>query len=229
MTDTLLFIWDIDGTLLLTGGAGKISFNRVFGEHFNQDNLWGQMRPDGKTDGVIIAELFEAGFGRKPSPEELSLITTRYIELMLEQIPLSPRFRLLPGVTETLAWLKQQSTWHCGLATGNFVETARCKLHRAGLDHYFSFGGYGSDSTDRLELTRTALARGIHMTSETPKQVFLIGDTVYDVRCGQALNCTTIAVATGSTSKAELAAAGADYVLEDLTGFKALVESCLMD
>lgn len=221
-----VFLWDIDGTLLLTGGAGIKSFNRLFLELYNQTHIWQKLSPDGRTDDWIISELFAQRFNRRPDPAELARIAARYNELMAEEIPQSTNFRLMPKAPETLEWLTQKNVVH-GLATGNYEPTAWAKLSHAGLKHHFHFGGFGSDATERLDLTRIALQRAHEHLKEAPARVVLVGDTVHDVTCGRAIGALTVAVCTGSTTRDRLESAGADFVLDDLTHFDAIADSLL--
>jgi phosphoglycolate phosphatase len=213
-----LILFDIDGTLLLTGGAGKVAFNRVFEELYGETEIWQDVTPDGRTDDSLVHEVYQKRFGKIPNPDELSKIAARYNELMAEELPRSERFRLMPFARETLTKLAAQPHVHLGLATGNYEAAAWHKLKHAGLDHHFTFGGFGSDAFDRLKLTQIALERGIQRIGTTPESVYLIGDTIHDVTCGKAIGAKTIAVCTGSTKAEELKEAGADWVLTDLSG-----------
>lgn len=223
-----VFLWDIDGTLLLTGGAGISAFNRLFEEFYGEKFIWQKMSPDGKTDDVIIGELYSQRFHKNPSHEELRRIAKRYNELMAEEIIRSKKFRLMPYVLETLEVLNRKEEVSLGLATGNYEVSARNKLIRGGLDHFFSYGGFGSDSSDRFQLTQIALERAMAYLGNapeggTPFDLFVVGDTVSDIRCGKKIGATTIAVCTGSTSRPVLEKEGADRVLDDLSLFFSVV------
>lgn len=214
-----LILFDIDGTLLMTGGAGKRSFDQVFVQLYGISEAWQDMSPDGRTDPSLITELFENHFGRKPRPEECRQVEAHYVRAMEEYLWDAPRFRLLPGVTDLLALLHERVPGRLGIATGNFAATAELKLRRAGLEGYFSFGGYGSDAYDRLKLTRMAADRGRQAIGRwvDPDEIYLIGDTVHDVRCGKNLGFVTIGVASGNVKRHELEAARPDFVFDDLS------------
>lgn len=214
-----LIVFDIDGTLLMTGGAGKEAFNRVFQEHYGVEGAWRDVHPDGRTDPSLIVELFEKNLGRRPNSEEMVKISNSYANAMEACLPLSERFRLLPGVVELLDFLSDRGIALLGLATGNFESTARQKLRHGGLHHYFQFGGYGSDHGQRLELTRVAIERGRTLLGRKipNEEIILVGDTLHDIDCGKRLDLTTVAVATGSTPRATLAAARPDFVLDSFT------------
>jgi phosphoglycolate phosphatase len=213
-----LILFDIDGTLLLTGGAGKMAFDRVFAQLYGIENAWGEIHPDGRTDPSLITELFEKNLKRKPSPQEEKRVREAYAENMAQTLEEAPRFRLMPGIDRLLARLGLQEVNSLGLATGNFEETAYLKLKRAGLEKFFPFGGFGSDFRDRLQLTRAALQRGYQRAGAfiSPEDCYLVGDTIHDIRCGKLLGMNTVAVATGSTAKQELSRHRPDFLLDSL-------------
>jgi phosphoglycolate phosphatase-like HAD superfamily hydrolase len=219
-----LILFDIDGTLLLTGGAGRMAFEEVFLAQHGMSGAWRDIHPDGRTDPFLIEELFQRNLGRTPSDAENRALVAAYTEAMERALRTAPNFRLMPGVAELLPLLARHDL--LGLATGNFEATAYQKLTRAGLRNYFSFGGFGSDHADRLELTRLAMERGFAKLGRSlpPREILLVGDTVHDVACGQRLGMTTVAVATGSTPRAELAACEPDFLLEDLQPRKEVLE-----
>lgn len=219
MVKKRLFLWDIDGTLLLTGGAGKAAFERIFLEIYNEPFIWGNTQPDGKTDPLIIRELFTSRLGREPAADEMNTIVTLYNRAMEEEIPRSKKFRLLPHAHETLTKLSHIAGVLMGLATGNFETSAQAKLKRAGLSHFFGFGGFGSDSDDRLTLTRIALTRGLEKCGTKPDELYVVGDTIHDITCGLTIGAKTIAVATGQTTREKLEKAKADWVIDSLEEF----------
>lgn len=214
-----VFLWDIDGTLLLTGGAGQASFDRVFEELYGEKYIWDNIKPDGRTDESIIEELFLKRFKRNPIKKEKREIIKLYNKAMGEEVHKASRFRVMPKAKETLEKLSQDKNIVMGLATGNFEISAKHKLRKAGLLEYFSFGAYGSDSSDRLKITKLALKRAYEHLGCKPKEIYLVGDTIYDVRCGNKIGVKTIAVCTGATTREQLQKAGAAWVIEDLSKF----------
>jgi len=161
-----MLLFDIDGTLLLTGGAGKVAFDRAFKEVLSVDDAWGDTAPHGKTDPVIVSEIAHRTIGRAITEEEYDRLTELYSLYFGEAIGDSPLFRLMPGVPELLERLAEDKNYFLGIQTGNLEETARHKLERGNIAHYFSFGGYGSDSGDRPEILASAIKRGkkLHKT-----------------------------------------------------------------
>lgn len=212
-----MIMFDIDGTLLLAGGIGRIAFNRVFQEMFEIENIWGNYDPHGKTDSMIISELSEPALGRKLNHLETMEVGRRYIQYFDKMFDEVAKFRLLPGVLKLLDALSQLK-FHLGIATGNYKETAILKLKRGAIHHYFSFGGYGSDSHDRAVMTAKALERGLQLFNRPieKKDIFLVGDAEADIRCAQALGLRSIGVATGSLSIEQLKALKPDFLMPNL-------------
>jgi len=222
-----LILFDIDGTLLATGGAGMLAFERAFNELFNLSAVWGDLRPDGKTDPVIIDEITLRVMKRKLTDDERQTLTRRYHEYFRMEINRATAFRLMPGVENALARLAARGDVRLGVATGNFEEAAWLKLEKGGLRQYFSFGGFGSDSSDRFELTRLALARGREAVgAPVPAcDVSVIGDTPADILAGQRLGARTVAIATGRHSVSELAQHNPDRVLPDMRHLESVLEA----
>ena len=212
-----LILFDIDGTLLLTGGAGKVAFDRTFEELYGVLEVWQGINPDGKTDPLIIEELFLKQWGRRPKAHEEKAVEARYALHMEQALQQAPKFRLMAGISELLLALKDRQLGYLGLATGNYEATAWMKLKRAGLERFFNFGGFGSDTRDRLALTRLAMERGMTQLGSRihPEDVWVVGDTIHDIRCGKLLGATTVAVATGSTPWDILQKARPDFLLEN--------------
>ncbi len=214
-----MLLFDIDGTLLVTGGAGRIAFERAFEELFGIKNAWGDTVPDGKTDPIIIREIADRTIQRKLEEKEYTRLCERYLLYFAEEIIDSPRFHLLPGVPKLLELLAGMEHLILGIVTGNFEGAAWAKLEKGDLKHYFGFGGFGSDSWDRAEITRIALERGRGNRAKqvSKENVFVIGDTPHDVSAAKKLGLKSIAVKTGHTPENELLASRPDYILPDLS------------
>lgn len=215
MPKTVL-LFDIDGTLLLSGGCGKIALNRIFKELYGENDIWDNLKPDGKTDVAIIRECYQRRFKREPDAIEIHQLKQAYLRENAIELKRATRFRLMPHVPETLAKLATYDHIVMGLATGNFKASGLDKLARGGIDHYFRFGGFACDSEDRLTLTRKALERAREYLGGPPKDLYIIGDTVHDIRCGKAIGAKTVAVCTGSTTRETLEAERPDQILATL-------------
>ncbi len=217
-----LFLFDIDGTLLLSDGAGKRALNLAYSKIFNEEKKWITFNLHGLTDIRIVRQGFIEHFGRDPSDEEIQEVIKYYTEYLPQELEQAKEFCLMPGVKDVLETLSNRSDCALGLATGNFEKTGFLKLAHGKIDHYFHFGGFCDDHEDRFVLTKRGVEKGIDYIGEKPETVYVIGDTVYDVRCGKAAGAKVIAVATGPVGVEVLREEKAEYVLENLRGMGAL-------
>lgn len=214
-----LVLFDVDGTLILTGGAGIRAFQRTFRELFRVDAVIDGIRFHGRTDPEIIDDIFVAGLGRPATLVETEAVYSRYLTYLDEEVRDSPGYRIMPGLPDLLETLAGRAEVRLGLATGNLEGAARIKLSRADLNRFFSFGGFGSDAKDRTVLIRKAIERGRVLLEGSDQQVraVVIGDTDLDITCGRAAGATTVAVATGGDSWETLLQVSPDYLLKDLS------------
>jgi phosphoglycolate phosphatase len=169
------------------------------------------------TDPEVGRITFEQVIGRPPSPEEMASLIARRSHYLTEAVESSKGYRVLEGVPETLERLSEAG-YLLGLTTGGVEQAAHIKLARAGLNKYFSFGGYGSDSSDRTELTRKAIDRAGTILGEPvdPRRVLVVGDTPLDIDAAHGAGAPAVGVASGHFDEQQLRAAGADYVLGSL-------------
>lgn len=210
-------VFDIDGTLLTTGGAGAAAWGRAFEELYSVTANIEDFTEAGMPDHEVCRVTFLNVLGREPAEKEIAGLMARYLHHLPDTVAASMTYRVLPGVYEVLADLSSAG-YLLGLTTGNIEAAAHVKLGRGDLNRYFSFGGYGSDSPHRGELTRRAIERaaGILGSPVDPSTVLVVGDTPRDVEAARYAGAVSVAVATGHFSKDELFAAGADYVLGTL-------------
>ncbi|NNE08821.1 MAG: HAD hydrolase-like protein [Gemmatimonadetes bacterium] len=226
-----LLIFDIDATLLLSGGAGARALDRAFEEVTGTPDGMEGIRFHGMTDYAIIRQMGQLHRGEELSREQMDSIRSLYAKYLVPELEHGPGFRVLDGVVALLDRLTDNHHYHLGLATGNFAETGKMKLRRGELDHYFHYGGFGSDSEIRPELTKVAVEKGREHAGAPDlarDSVYVIGDTIYDIRSGNEAGARTIGVATGSTPAADLAKEGAYAVMNDLTSieeFLTIIES----
>lgn len=216
-----LVLFDIDGTLLRTAGAGRRAITRALAEVVGDITAFGKVRFDGKTDPQIVAELLVAAGDADPeNPERIALVCTRYTELLeLELEHPETRISVMPGVHPLLDRLEDEPDVVLGLLTGNLVRGATLKLGAAGLvPTRFRVGAYGSDSGRRPDLPAIAAARAEAIMGRVPSgdDVVIIGDTPADVACGAGIRARAVAVATGSYSVDELTGCGPHAVFADL-------------
>ena len=212
-----LVLFDIDGTLVSTGGAGAVAWKQAFEDLHGVPADIGKFTDAGMTDPDVGARTFEAVLDRKPTPHELTQLIQRRLEHLPEAIAQSEGYRVLPGVAERLRQLSHDGHL-LGLITGNGDGAAFVKLSRGDLMRWFSFGAYATAGVDRAGIVRRAVERGEAMLGcDVPNSdIFVIGDTPLDVQAAHAVDCTAIAVATGHHDAAALREAGADHVLETL-------------
>ena len=210
-------LFDIDGTLISSGGAGAMSWRLAFDDLYGIPVDIGRYTDAGMTEPEVARLTFERVLRRDPGKRELDRLMSRRMEFLPRTVAESQAFRVLPGARETLDRL-HDAGYVLGVTTGGVEAAAHIKLARAGLDHYFSFGGFGSDSSDRVELTRRAIQRASAVLGEPldPRQVLVVGDTPHDVDAAHGAGAVAVGVASGHFDAAALRAAGADYVLGSL-------------
>src|SRR3954470_19244979 len=212
-----ILLFDIDGTLVSTGGAGAVAWRRAFEELYGIPADIGKFTDAGMTDPDVGARTFEAVLDRKPTPLELAQIVQRRLEHLPEAVAESEGYKVLPGVPERLRQVSRAGHL-LGLITGNGDGAAFIKLARGDLMRWFTFGAYASAGVDRPAIVRRAVERGEAMLGEdVPNtEIFVVGDTPLDIQAAHAVGCTAIAAATGHYDVAALRDAGADHVLETL-------------
>lgn len=214
---TRAVLFDIDGTLISSGGASDRAWKRAFeelqGVEVDIPAVTGKGVPDPEVGRVV----FEKAIGREPTEEEAEALMRRRLDHLPEEVESSPGFVVKDGVVELLERLIEEGIM-LGLTTGNVEEAAHVKLSRPNLNRYFAFGGYGSDSPDRTELTRMALERGEFVSGHTldRDRTFACGDTPRDVDAGHGAGIRVVGVATGEYTAEELIEAGADAAIHSL-------------
>jgi len=216
-------LFDIDGTLLVTGGAGGAAWRCAFDELYGVEANVAEHTDAGMTDPEIAAILFREVIGREGSAAERARAIGCYLKHLPKTVAESDGYRLMPGIEELLDRLIDGGRL-LGLVTGNVEAAAHIKLSRGGLNRFFSFGGYGSDSADRTEVTEAALRRGELISGGTLAEgaCIAVGDTPRDVKAGHGAGIEVVGVATGSYSVDQLEQAGADWSLPDVSaGFPA--------
>lgn len=222
-----MLLFDIDGTLLLSGGVGKVAFEKAFQEIFDIPDSWGGTVPDGKTDPIIFEEILKRELKRAYTPDEYQALFERYTFHFSRHIGDSPRFRLMPGIPDLLEHLVINEELLIGIATGNISKVSEMKLNRAGLSRYFRFGGFGCDHAERIHVVEAAVRRGEKVSgrSFSVRDIYVIGDAEADVRAAKALGLNIISVATGGTPKETLAGLQPDFLFDDLTDKNRFLEA----
>jgi phosphoglycolate phosphatase len=210
-------LFDIDGTLISTGGASDRAWKRAFKELQGVDVDVPAVTGKGVPDPEVGRVVFEAALGREPTQEEADALMRRRLDHLGEEVENSPGFEVHDGVVELLEKLIDDGLL-LGLTTGNVEEAAHIKLQRANLNRFFAFGGYGSDSPDRTELTKKALERAELVSGDSLDlaRCFSCGDTPRDVEAGHGAGIRVVGVATGEFTVEQLKEAGADAAVSSL-------------
>jgi len=211
-----LLLWDIDGTIINTGAAGQHALVRVTIERFGGDGALDGVESAGRTDTSIAQQILEK-YGEPVTDGNVGAFLERYLDLLAEELPRRDG-RVLPGVRELVETLSRQDHTTLGLLTGNLRRGAQLKLDYYKLWQFFPFGAFSDDHHERNALGPCALSRAVTETAInfSTGQVDVIGDTGHDIACGKAFGARTIAVATGSWSRDNLAKHEPDFLFDDL-------------
>ena len=221
--NNILMLFDIDGTLVQGAKSHYQAYIEAVKKFYGMEDYVHSVNAAGKSDKLILHEILTLGGLSTDEIQKnfqncLNYMTDYYLKnVQYENI------RVLDGINELLEKLKQENVL-LGLVTGNLEPIAYAKLGRAGLDSYFSFGGFGSDNADRSLMVKKALKLAQVQFGFKGDKIFVIGDTPRDVEAAQAYNLKTIAVATGMYSTQELRDCGADYVIENFKNKDKILE-----
>lgn len=215
-----LILFDIDGTLLLSGGAGVRAMTRAFEVVFGVPDAFVNADVAGRTDTFLLSNALERA-GLPNTPDTHAQFRDTYVEILSQEIKGPPQGRcgLMPGIEPLLHALHEQHHLHVALLTGNFERAAYTKLGHFGIDSFFEWGVFGEESADRNELARVARRRATEraIPAGAVERAVIIGDTPHDIACARAIGARVIAVATGNYSVGQLQEAGADVTLPDLS------------
>ena len=215
-----LILFDIDGTLVLTGGAGMRAMNRACEDLVGHGDALEGVALAGRTDWIILHDVLTR-HNMALDAARLEELRRRYVQHLVEEIQLPGKGvkNMMPGIRELLETLRRRKDASLGLLTGNFLEGARIKLEYFDLWKYFAFGAFGGDSADRNDLVPVAIrrARESGIGPVVSSDVIVVGDTPHDVACARAAGATPIGVATGSYTIDQLRDSGAEIVFEDLS------------
>ncbi|MGC1480460.1 MAG: HAD family hydrolase [Chthoniobacterales bacterium] len=213
-----LFLFDIDGTLITSGGAGESALKAAVADRFGKTEDLSDITIAGATDSAISRRLLEK-HGIEQTPENISALLDAYLGHLGDRLPKHSGC-VLPGIVQLLDALRERPD-KCMLAllTGNLAKGAELKLTHYGVWDYFEFGAFADDSHDRNKLGSFAQTRARERSGEefSPDQIYVIGDTPRDVECGKAFGAKTVAIATGNYSGPELSAHEPDFLFEDLS------------
>lgn len=213
----MIVLFDVDGTLVSTGGAGREAYEAAFAERFGVGHNLLDFSFSGLTDPIIIRRGIEAA-GRDVEPTLVDDLIERYLSHLPERVDSATDYTVHPGAPELLAELSDRSGVAVGLGTGNLEQGARLKLEPAELNEHVEFGGFGSDAEERAELLRTGADRGAERLGCAPSEVrvVVIGDTARDIRAAREVGAEVLAVNTGSYDAEAIREADPNRFVEDL-------------
>lgn len=227
MSDRRLLLFDIDGTLITSGGAGEWALRDAMRSRFGVEEDLGGILLAGATDKKIAVAMLEKN-GLEPSPENITALLDEYLSHLESRMP-KHQGRILPGMIELLKVLSTREEAVLALLTGNVIRGAEIKLAHYGVWHHFEFGAFADDHHDRNELGKFARARAFerHGIDFPPDRIYVIGDTPRDIECGRAIGAKTVAIATGHYTLQELATHAPDFLFQDFSATDRVIE-CLL-
>src|ERR1700751_332034 len=220
-----LLLFDIDGTLINSGGAGVHALKSAFKERFGLDDDLHDIEIAGMTDSGIVVSILNKH--KIPATNEnISGFLDSYVHFLSLELP-RRKGKLLPGVLKLLEKLKARPHVVLGLLTGNVSRGARLILEHYGVWHFFEFGAFADDHRDRNQLGQFARARAKekHGREFAASEIDVIGDTPRDIACGKALGARTVAVATDRWSRDELAKHKPDFLIDDLSNVESVIDT----
>lgn len=221
--DRRLFLFDIDGTLITSGGAGEAALKDAMLSRFDVEEDLDGIILAGATDARIARELLEK-HSIAVSAENVAALLDAYLSHLNERIGRHDG-KLLPGIVPLLKVLSERSDVVLALLTGNVIRGAEIKLTHYGVWDFFEFGAFADDHHDRNELGKFARARALERHGEEfpPSRIYVIGDTPKDIECGRAIGACTVAIATGHYSSDQLRDHAPDFLFENLSDTERVV------
>ena len=220
-----LLLFDIDGTLIHSGGAGVHALKSAFTERFGIVDDLHDIEIAGMTDSGIVVSILKK-HGIPGTNENVSAFLDSYVHFLSLELPRRVG-KLLPGVLELLEKLKSRPHLVLALLTGNVSRGAQLKLEHHGVWHFFEFGAFADDHHDRNRLGTVARARAMekHGRQFSASEIDVIGDTPRDIACGKAFGARTIAVATGTWNRDQLAKYQPDFLIDDLSDVQGIIDT----
>ncbi len=222
-----LILFDIDGTLLLSGRAGLRAMTRAFKDTFGITDAFRGENFGGRTDSYLVSRALQQA-GLPDTADAHDRLRRAYLPLLAEEIqhPGTGHYGLMPGARELLEALHEHDDVHLALLTGNYRDAAEIKLSHFEIWDFFEWGAFSDDHHDRNELVPIARSRAetYDIPIEAIERVIVIGDTPHDIECARVAGATSIAVATGGFSMDQLRACGADAVLPDLSDTQRVID-----
>lgn len=225
MSKSSLILFDIDGTILTSGGAGERALRLGFADEFGIEDDLKNVEIAGRTDSGIARQML-AHHGFPVNEVNLERFFSAYLRFLEPQLSLH-QGRLLPGISELIQNLHARPHIALGLLTGNLERGAKLKLRHYGVDSFFEFGAFADDHPDRNQLGHFAKDRAlaIYGVEFLVKQIYILGDTPHDITCARAIGAKAVAIATGVFTSTQLAAHHPDSLFEDLSDLQAVLQA----
>lgn len=220
-----LVLFDLDGTLINAGGAGKTALTKSIKILYGKEPKFEASLIAGRTDTENFALVYELVKGKKATKTEIKKIHQKYLELLPQEVQNSKKnkkYKVMTGAKKLLEILSKNKNIILGIGTGNIEEGASIKLAPSGLDKYFVVGGYGEDGKNREEMLQAAVKRAEKKfkTKFTPEQVFVVGDTHRDVLAAKACNFHSAAITSGFGTPCQLRGAAAELEVKNFNDIK---------
>jgi phosphoglycolate phosphatase-like HAD superfamily hydrolase len=220
-----LLLFDIDGTLVSTGGAGVRALKVVIEKRYGTRDDLHDVEIAGRTDSGIASSILQK-YKVDPTPMNIDGFLDEYVALLPEMLATTDG-NVLPGICEILARMNGRTDRVLGLLTGNVKRGAELKLQHYGLWDFFEFGAFADDHHDRNQLGEFARTRAQekHGHAFDAAQIDVIGDTPHDIACGKAFGARTVAVATGGSTREKLSAFKPDFLFDDLSNVDEVIRT----
>ena len=225
MPKSTLVLFDIDGTILTSGGAGETALRLGFTDEFGIEDDLKKVEIAGRTDSGIARQMLTT-HGIPVTEVNLERFFNGYLRFLAPQLS-AKQGRLLPGVVSLIENLHNRSHIALGLLTGNLERGAKLKLQHYSVGQYFEFGAFADDHHDRNELGKFAKERAlsIHGVDFPPEQIYVLGDTPHDITCARAIGAKAVAIATGAFSVEQLAQHNPDSLFKDLSDLNTVLKA----
>lgn len=218
MSSIAAVIFDVDGTLLSTGGAGGRAWDAAARRLYGRPADITEFTDTGMTDPEVAGEVFKYVHEREPSADELAELMLNYLWFVPDMVQASEGYKVLPGARETLERLGSEGM-PVGIVTGAVEASCHVKLGRGRLNALLQFGGFGSDAPARPDIVRAAIAKATRFVGRElrPQECLIVGDTPKDVEAAQAVGCPSVAVASHKFTREQLAATNPTHLIDALT------------
>jgi len=209
-----LLIWDIDGTLIDCMGSGRRAMDKTFHKLFGIENGFQNIKMAGRLDWQIVNDAIKH---HSIENFDIDIFFKEYEKILKDELKSNQCGKILPGILEILENTSGKENIYHVLGTGNCQEGAKLKLSHLGIDTYFKLGGFGNNNLKRWQMIEKVIreAKEYFNVNFSPKDIYVIGDTVFDIECGKKLGVKSIAVATGSCEYEVLAKSSPDYIFKN--------------